>query len=648
MDENLHKDNLEEFFRRSLDDFAEDPPDDWWEELEEIIPPKPSVTRRLLPSLKWVAAAAMLLLSIGFLYQFSQLNQRVESLTEEVDAKGETINEMNKQVQVLEEKVAQSKEEGKDKEEEVLVLEEKVAQSEEEGNDKEEEVLVLEEKVAQELEESGIESQNESRRTSHFARRTTKTQSLNPPIPQSFNPPIPQSHSSRRTSHVAPRTKLKVNEKGQDSVEEEPSKLKNIAGSPQLFYDDVMNRNATSKQHEDQQKENEQLQEVFATEQPSKTQIPTKNKEEVIAPVASPSPKVVELPLIEETAISVSAPTPLPVPPSYEVPTNIEMIGSTTIQTTDKKNDVVLEERKVIAPSEQLTFVNAVEPLTVKTTSTIVHDLTAQKQFRKKKKTPISIPKKPVFAPKGKYEIGIYAAPIYSYRQVKPPKRRRGSRYDHFKQYESGGWGWEAGAQAFVPANKLLSLGLGFAYTQQVQKMNMDMPFKYKDDGECRESIYTSYGETDLNVKVQNNGTDIVENDTIHIYMNTSKRESNIYFPLMARLKLGKKRLQFSLAAGITPSRMIKEQMELKSMGTSHDDIAIKEFKTPQPPRREEDSKWMMNYQLSTGLAYTLNDHIQLQLNPTFRQSLQSKHKGEWGSTHPYTVSIQGGVSYNF
>lgn len=62
MKDDLHKDNLENFFHNALDDFGDMPPDDFWDKLEPKIPAKPGGKIAFLGSWRSVAAGGALLL----------------------------------------------------------------------------------------------------------------------------------------------------------------------------------------------------------------------------------------------------------------------------------------------------------------------------------------------------------------------------------------------------------------------------------------------------------------------------------------------------------------------------------------------------------------------------------------------------------
>ncbi len=103
MDDNLHKDQLEEFFRNAIEDYTEEPPDDWWEELEAKIPPKPILVKRLWQQYNW-AVAAILLVALGGALLFWN-SQQQQKLTAQLDEQQEVIEGLTQQIDHLSDKI---------------------------------------------------------------------------------------------------------------------------------------------------------------------------------------------------------------------------------------------------------------------------------------------------------------------------------------------------------------------------------------------------------------------------------------------------------------------------------------------------------------------------------------------------------------
>ena len=104
MDENLHKDNLEEFFKNSFNDENIEPSDDHWDVPsndvwagidESINPVVPPATNSYF-NLKWLLAAAASVLIIGLVCYNLSLQRKVNTLTQTIENQSKTIENLKK------------------------------------------------------------------------------------------------------------------------------------------------------------------------------------------------------------------------------------------------------------------------------------------------------------------------------------------------------------------------------------------------------------------------------------------------------------------------------------------------------------------------------------------------------------------------
>ncbi len=120
MEENLHKDNLEEYFKKSFENENSDPSDDNWDAPsdtvwhginEKINPADPSSSAPAsIFNLKWILGIAASILIIGLVYYNFTLHKQVDDLTEVVENQKNTIEYFEKLA--LEKKNDQRIEEG--------------------------------------------------------------------------------------------------------------------------------------------------------------------------------------------------------------------------------------------------------------------------------------------------------------------------------------------------------------------------------------------------------------------------------------------------------------------------------------------------------------------------------------------------------
>lgn len=87
-------DNLEKFFRKSLEDFSAEPSNDMWDRIAPVIPPKPPVWVAWASASKWLGGLLVLsTLAIG-IYYFMDSQRQVEVLREMVTSQAEVIEQL--------------------------------------------------------------------------------------------------------------------------------------------------------------------------------------------------------------------------------------------------------------------------------------------------------------------------------------------------------------------------------------------------------------------------------------------------------------------------------------------------------------------------------------------------------------------------
>ncbi len=97
MSKDSNKNNLEDFFRNSLQNYSENPSNDLWDRIEESIPAKPS--RKLRPA--YALLALLLLLTIGLGYEYFQFKNQMLSVNETVTKQNEELDELKDQLEAV-------------------------------------------------------------------------------------------------------------------------------------------------------------------------------------------------------------------------------------------------------------------------------------------------------------------------------------------------------------------------------------------------------------------------------------------------------------------------------------------------------------------------------------------------------------------
>lgn len=95
MEKDLHNDNFEDFFKKHLESFDDEPSDEMWERIEPVIPPKPGI---IWSAYAWQSA---LILSVALLVfvgvKMLDYKQTSETLTEELEKSNREIQSLAEQ-----------------------------------------------------------------------------------------------------------------------------------------------------------------------------------------------------------------------------------------------------------------------------------------------------------------------------------------------------------------------------------------------------------------------------------------------------------------------------------------------------------------------------------------------------------------------
>ena len=95
MGKDLHNDNFEDFFRKHLESFDDEPSDAMWERIEPVIPPKPGIiwSTYALPSALILSVALLIFVGVK-MFQYKQTS---ETLTEQLERSNKEIQSLTEQ-----------------------------------------------------------------------------------------------------------------------------------------------------------------------------------------------------------------------------------------------------------------------------------------------------------------------------------------------------------------------------------------------------------------------------------------------------------------------------------------------------------------------------------------------------------------------
>jgi hypothetical protein len=202
MEENLHKDNLEEFFKNSFNEENIGPPDDQWDVpsddvwsgINKTINPTSAPAAPFTFNLKWFMAAAASILILGLVYYNYTLQKQISNLTEVIENQENTIDKLEKMV--LEKGQMEEGNNGVKSEGESNLVEN--GKKEKSGNIEEFSSVLLQNNTSKTFDESsqqddsGVTSnQNYSQKSTSNQQNGVKGKSIN--NSQSINPSIDKS-----------------------------------------------------------------------------------------------------------------------------------------------------------------------------------------------------------------------------------------------------------------------------------------------------------------------------------------------------------------------------------------------------------------------------------------------------------------------
>ena len=110
MDDHLHKDPLEQFFKKAFEDEQDLPvDDDWdipsdqvWDNIDRRLPAaKPGAVVRTMPSKWWYWAAAAMVVVALMTYHLVNSNQQFKEMADQVENNTKLIDELKQQTQEL-------------------------------------------------------------------------------------------------------------------------------------------------------------------------------------------------------------------------------------------------------------------------------------------------------------------------------------------------------------------------------------------------------------------------------------------------------------------------------------------------------------------------------------------------------------------
>ena len=97
MEENVHKDKMEEFLKKSFEDHSENPPNDLWERIEEGLGPVSAPPAKVISFKPWLLAAAAAVVTSIFLFQHFYFKQQIDTLNKELEKTASELKQLDQE-----------------------------------------------------------------------------------------------------------------------------------------------------------------------------------------------------------------------------------------------------------------------------------------------------------------------------------------------------------------------------------------------------------------------------------------------------------------------------------------------------------------------------------------------------------------------
>ncbi len=252
-----------------------------------------------------------------------------------------------------------------------------------------------------------------------------------------------------------------------------------------------------------------------------------------------------------------------------------------------------------------------------------------------------------------RWAIGTQVSPMYSYRSIETQNESM-ALADNFNQSESGTLAYSGGINVNYSPLKRLSLQSGVYYSRY--GMNVDNAYVFENT--------TAYAGSNTKFYSINNSSgtiDIENNPSVDYVTNKGERKNHmnladvsetdlqvnsgkiiqsfeyIEVPLILRYRLIDRKIGFNFLGGLSTNLLVGSNTyyhgngDREKIGKTTD---IKPF----------------NYSsiVGLGLDYTISEHLNINLEPTFHYYLNSINQSSVIRSYPYSFGIFTGLRYNF
>jgi len=652
MDEHLHNDPLEDFFRRSLDDFGGEPSDDVWSNLDErltlhesgaigegVSPPAASSSSIVESAFtKWIAFAAVLIFLGFFTYHIYQQNTEIANLSEHIDQQTQTIEKLNDKVDNLQ------------------YTEDKSSQSLFQTEDAKDNSIPLQNNNLQQVNSMG---------ESDMAGSTNDTEIVNPPhknapanTGNSFGKSNLKKKSPRKRNRIA-TTKDKA-DSFNGLQKNAPANTDNHFVTNDLKEKNMLegNRIAAAK---DKVNTADELQKELSKNIDSSLE-ENGLEEKANANLLESNPSNVDEEGVNHLTEILEEDTPTL--PTVETETNSKTAKQTANQasTTQTVKEAKKEKRKQKRKTPKIN--------NNKKKSSLPEGALAQKSPSKAgEKTSVEVedaqllPEIPSVSDNSKWSIAASFGPSYSFRRIK----NKGSKdiAKEINSREKVGFSYDLGIELAYRVQKNWSVKSGIQYRQMQQIANhrFKLDCKRRDGGsggpqpqssdifDCKaEKVRGSYGEVDLDFELKAMEP-IQGNNELELDVENKLNFKWLRIPVLVQHTLGSERLKTSVTGGLAVNFLLNEKPDFKTKKLQDGRFEHRGTKHNRPdntPSSDNISKNYLEYIVGLGMSYQTSDKLQLFVEPTYSAAFKPVFENKDIQTTPFSLSGNLGIRVSF
>ncbi|MEZ4888293.1 MAG: hypothetical protein R3E32_26420 [Chitinophagales bacterium] len=661
MDEHLHNDPLEEFFRRSLDDFGDEPSDDVWNGLDNRLALHESGGEGVSPSatpptggiltassfLKWIGMAAIAgLLSLATYYIYQQ-NNEIANLSQHINQQTQTIEELHTKVDNLETNEEEELQKGKNL------------------------------PSANSLQNNNVEPKENIEKSNTAASKNELNARNLPPKSSSFNPLQNNNLEQNKVETIEGEdiaAKKEVNQSSFNPLQNnnlEQNKVETIEGEDIAAKKEVNQSsfNPLSNSNLEQNKvETIEVGDIAAKKEvnqssfnPLQNNNLEQNKVETIEGNGIAAKK--ELDKTSMTPLQnkdlhqyTTEDIDFPTTSMEEDATKMDRTDETKTETDNQSNELMESLDKLQKKKTQKTL--KVKPDKKKAAK--LENALAQKSSKSTKSTDNSVeemdnqslPQTPS-ASDSQWAIAATFAPARSFRTIKSTIPND-NMVKKINEQEKPQLSFETGIEVAYQFKTNWHLKSGVNYRQVNQVAVYKPKLQYRPDapkevhnGKPRfiynYSIPGSYGlnEVEFGLEDFNNITD---GESFDLEVKNDQTFNWMRVPLLVQHDLGKGRLQGNIMGGLAANFLLKEKQNFNTVKSMDNRFRHHDTRPNKPLPQEKITNSYFEYVLGVGLSYQINDHLQLFVTPTYSAALAPVYKNKVLKTYPFSLSGNIGV----